>query len=43
MEREDIIREIKVSIECKDPCIRNYKSDRFCLECANRAIKAMKS
>jgi hypothetical protein len=21
--------------DCKDPCLKNGKSDRYCLECAN--------
>ena len=25
--------------ECKDPCIKNGRSDRYCLECGNEILK----
>jgi hypothetical protein len=27
--------------DCKDPCLKNNKSDRFCLECANEIINPL--
>ena len=24
--------------DCKDPCLKNGKSDRYCLECANEMM-----
>ncbi len=28
----------KQTKNCKDPCLKNGKSDRYCLECANEIM-----
>lgn len=29
--------------DCKEPCLKNGKSDRYCLECANEMMSGLLS
>lgn len=36
--KESFKRYMNAEKECKDPCLKNGKSDRYCLDCANEIM-----